>query len=133
MSSGEAADRGARPENSAGRRRRLYSDDEKRRLVVESFEPGASVSGIAQRQGMNANLLFTWRRQMRPAPSGEPAMELIPIEIVGAVESSPATPLPTGGRGAIEITLTGGARVHVDAHVNEAALKRVLAALKATT
>ena len=134
MSSVETAIRGARPEKSAGRRRRLYSDEEKRQLVAESFEPGASVSGIAQRQGMNANLLFTWRRQMRPAPSGEPAMELIPIEIVGSADDSPAaTVAPAARRGAIEITLVGGARVHVDAHVNEAALKRVLSALKAMT
>jgi len=61
-------------------------------------------------------------------------MELIPVEIVGAAESSPAMAAATAERrGAIEITLVGGARVHVDANVNEAALKRVLSALKATT
>jgi len=116
----------------AGRRRKTYSDEEKRLLVAESFEPGASVSGIAQRQGMNANLLFTWRRQMRPEPTAERAMELIPVEIVGAQDASPVTTAPADRRGAIEITLASGARVHVDAHVNEAALKRVLSALKAT-
>jgi hypothetical protein len=36
-------------------------------------------------------------------------------------------------RGTIEIALIGGARVHFDANVNEAALKWVLSALKATT
>jgi transposase len=82
---------------------------------------------------MNANLLFTWRRQMRPMASTEPAMEMIPVEIVGAPESSPGrTAAPTERRGAIEIALAGGVRVQVDAHVNEAALKRVLSALKAT-
>lgn len=102
--------------------------------MAESFEPGASVSGVAQRHGMNANLLFTWRRQMRPTPTAEPRMELIPVEIVGAAESSTAMPAsPTERRGAIEIALVGGARVQVDANVNEAALKRVLSALKATT
>ena len=134
MSSSEAAGRGARPDKSPGRRRRTYSDDEKQRLVAESFEPGASVSGIAQRHGMNANLLFTWRRQMRPTPTAEPAMELIPVEIVGGVGSSPAVAAAlVERRGAIEIALAGGARVQVDANVNEAALKRVLSALKATT
>ena len=91
------------------------------------------MSGIAQRHGMNANLLFTWRRQMRPTPTAEPAMELIPVEIVSAAESSPATATPPERRGVIEIALVGGARVQVDANVNEAALKRVLSALKATT
>ena len=32
-------------------------------MVAESFTPGASVSKVAQRYGLNANLLFTWRRQ----------------------------------------------------------------------
>lgn len=63
----------------AGRRRKTYSDEEKRRLVAESFESGASVSGIAQRHGMNSNLPFTWRLQMRPEPTADRAMELIPV------------------------------------------------------
>ena len=42
-------------------------------------------------------------------------------------------PTAADRRGAIEITLVGGARVRVDANINEAALKRVLSALKATT
>jgi transposase len=92
------------------------------------------VSGIAQRHGMNANLLFTWRRQMRPAPIAAPALEMIPVEIVGASEGSSATTAaPAERRGAIEISLACGVRVQVDANVNEAALKRVLLALKATT
>jgi transposase len=134
MPSHEAAGRSVHPYKPAGRRRQTYSDDEKQRLVAESFEPGESVSGVAQRHGMNANLLFTWRRQMRPTLTAEPTMELIPVEIVGAAESSPVmAAAPTERRGAIEIALVGGARVQVDANVNEAALKRVLSALKATT
>jgi transposase-like protein len=31
-------------------------------MVAESFAAGASVSKVAQRHGVNANLLFTWRR-----------------------------------------------------------------------
>jgi transposase-like protein len=32
-------------------------------MIAESFAPGAFVSKVAQRCGVNANLLFTWRRQ----------------------------------------------------------------------
>ena len=61
-------------------------------------------------------------------------MELIPVQIVGTPDSSAAlAAAPTERRGAIEISLVGGARVQVDGHVNEAALKRVLSALKAMT
>ena len=58
---------------TGGRRRRFWSAEEKRRLVAESFMPGASVSKVAQRYGVNANLLFTWRRQeaRSAAASGE--------------------------------------------------------------
>ena len=46
----------------AVRQRRFWSSEEKRRMVAESFTPGASVSKVAQRYGVNANLSFTWRR-----------------------------------------------------------------------
>jgi transposase len=92
------------------------------------------VSRVAQRHAINANLLFTWRRQMRPLSTTEPPMELIPVEVVGGPEGSrDLAAMAPERRGAIEITLVGGARVQVDANVNEAALKRVLSALKATT
>jgi transposase len=32
------------------------------RMVEESLEPGASVSLVARRHGVNPNQLFTWRR-----------------------------------------------------------------------
>src|SRR5258707_3342469 len=44
-------------------RRRQRSEAERRRIVAESFEPGASVSVVARRHDVNANLLFTWRRR----------------------------------------------------------------------
>jgi transposase len=49
------------------------------------------------------------------------------------IEAAETSRGPTERRGAIEIAFVGGARVQVDANVNEAALKRVLSALKATT
>ena len=53
------------PTAVAKRRRRLWSDNEKRRIVAETLCPGASVADIARRHGMNANLLFNWRRTAR--------------------------------------------------------------------
>jgi transposase len=113
------------------RRRRSYSLEEKLQLVAESYEPGASVSLVARRHDINANLLFTWRRQMRdPTPVRSP-LELIPIEIVSAPPAPPAVAVEAAPGGMIEIILAGGVRVRVDAGVSEAALKRVLAAVKA--
>lgn len=45
------------------RRRQSYSREEKLRIVKETHEPGASVSVVARRHDVNANLVFTWRRQ----------------------------------------------------------------------
>jgi transposase len=115
---------------SAPRRRRSYSPEEKRRLVAESCEPGASVSLVARRHDINANLLFTWRRQLRAPMPAAAALDLIPIEIVGAAPSAvPA--VEAEPHGMIEIILAGGVCVRVDARVSEAALKRVLSALRA--
>ena len=46
------------------RRRRYWTRDEKRRIVVESLEDGASAADVARRHDLNANLLFTWRRKI---------------------------------------------------------------------
>ena len=42
--------------------RRRWSEAEKSRIVAESHEPGVSVSVVARRNDVNANLVFTWRR-----------------------------------------------------------------------
>ena len=51
-----------------GRRRRSWTRDEKRRIVEESLEDGASIAEVARRHELNANLLFTWRRKMGVEP-----------------------------------------------------------------
>ena len=47
------------------RRRRRWSEAQKRQIVSESREPGVSVSVVARRYNVNANQVFTWRRQYR--------------------------------------------------------------------
>ena len=109
------------------RRRRFWSADEKRRMVGESLAPGASVSKVAQRYGVNANLLFTWRRQeTRDAAGGglEP-LKLLPVTV--ADEGTPAAPIAlSAATGRMEIALVGGERIVVGADVDAAAFARVL-------
>lgn len=112
------------------RRRRVWSADEKRRIVAESFEPNASVAVVARRHGLNANLLFTWRRRFGSAGSARPQkpVEIVPVTI--AAENAPAAlaaPSAMGGR--IEIVLSAGTRVIVGADVEAAALARVIKVL----
>ena len=153
------------------RSRRSWSDEEKRRIVAEAVLPGASVADIARRHGVNANLVFNWRKTARAVlsvaePNASPVAlpvnpslaaehgEFIPIGVIGQAEDAEPTliagPSSTvvGGTpsrretlsrpgmderpGVIEIDLADGVRVRVDAFVNERALRRVLAILKAT-
>ncbi len=111
-------------------RRRSWSLEEKRRLVAETFAPGASVSKVARRYDLNTNMLFTWRREMAggKAHASESALKLIPATITAEVPA-PALPAPTEMSGRMEIVLAGGDRVIVGADVDAAALARVVKAL----
>ncbi len=112
------------------RRRRLWSAEEKRRIVAETLEPGASVSVVARRHDLNANMLFTWRREAGVVGSNvaDSAITFVPAMIAAepATACPPAPPLPAGR---IEIALAGGDRVIVGADVDAAALARVVKVL----
>ena len=110
-----------------GRRRRSWSLDEKRRIVDESLEDGASLAEVARRHDLNANQLFTWRRQFGVEATGpRDIAPILPVTI--ALETAAEEPGP-GSSGQIEIVLTGGDRILVWSDVETAALMRVLKAL----
>jgi transposase-like protein len=111
-------------------RRRFWSAEEKRRMVAESLMPGASAAKVAQRYGVNANLLFTWRRQeTRCAADGGEPLQLLPVTVADA--GAPAAPVAAPGlAGRMEIVLGGGERILVGADVDAAALARVIEALR---
>jgi transposase len=46
-------------------RRRRWSSEDKARIVVESLEPGVSVSEVARRHELSPQQLFEWRRKAR--------------------------------------------------------------------
>jgi transposase len=105
-------------------------EDEKRQIVAETYERGASVSAVARRHDLNANLLFSWRRVMgRVAPvSADEPTRFVPAVIGTEVEAA-STPVPPPPGGAMEIVLVDGDRVIVDRTVDGAALARVIEAL----
>jgi transposase len=120
------------PDRNGARRRRFWSSDEKRRMVAETFTPGASVSEVAQRYGVNANLLFTWRRRnaRSAARGGAEPFELLPVRV--SDERAPAAPVEASARvlvGRMEIVLAAGERILVGVDVDTAALARVVKAL----
>ena len=54
--------------------RRQFSEELKRRVVAETYRPGASISEIARRYGIDVRLLFRWRKTCGPEPfaGGQP-------------------------------------------------------------
>jgi transposase len=123
----------------APRRRREHSEGFKRDLVARSLEPGVSVAAIAMDSGINANLLFGWRRRhlqslarAEPAPVRSPAAVLLPVSIESCpreVHYAAPTPPARSGSGTIEIEI-GSARVRLRGPVDDASLRSVLTALR---
>jgi transposase len=113
----------------ARRRRRVWSDEEKRQIVAETLAPGASVSIVARRHDLNANMLFTWRRQIGPSgllpASG--AVTFVPAAITP--EAAPTAPAESLLVGRMEIVLAGGDRIIAGPDVDAAALARVVKVL----
>ena len=120
------------------RRRREHSAQFKRDLVARSLQPGVSVAAIAMEGGINANLLFGWRRKHLDAMAQagaepcQPAAVLLPVSFETAPAQGPSPSLappmrPAGG--AIEIEI-GNARVRLRGSVDEVSLRTVLTALR---
>jgi len=127
-----------KPVVRAPRRRREHSAEFKKELVARSLEPGVSVAAIAMEGGINANLLFGWRRKhlnsmaQADRASRQPSAVLLPVSIEAAPADKPCTPSSSPMRlagGAIEIDI-GNARVRLRGAVDEASLRTVLTALR---
>ncbi len=135
--------------------RRRWPVARKRSIVLESWAPGVVVSALCRQNGIGSGQLSTWRREMREGKLGEPYPAV--LHFAQAVVAEPTTigrlpqPQPDSApdqpRGkaasaskrqrrrpadgdAIEIGLPNGMVVRVGADVDQAALSRVLAAVK---
>ena len=120
--------------------RRRYSLAEKRAIVEETQARGASVPEVAQRHGINHNLIFGWRRLYQQgllsAEATAASVPLLPVR----------SQLPRSFRGrtwpqrrhlagaqradaAIEIEFGGKVRLVIRGAVDRATLDRVIAVL----
>ena len=102
----------------------------KREIVAGSTAPGASVSVVARRYGVNANQVFGWRRRYGEAsepPSVQPSTTgLVPVTITPGPEGEVASPPAPTTSETIEIEVGDGCRVRVGSSFDGRALKRVL-------
>lgn len=121
-----------------GRRRRSYSVEEKLRIVQETLKPGASVSVVARRHDINANMVFTWRRHheqgsLVSVPRKPRKPRLLPVIVQpdeaehGSRKSDLAQrdvlPTPTGR---IEIEFPAGMRLRTDGMVDADTLRAAI-------
>ena len=113
-------------------KRRFRTVEEKRRIVEEALQPGASVALVARAHGVNANQLFGWRRLYQQgrleAKVGEtPA--LLPVRVIGAsvteAERSTAVPTRRTPSGMIHVELPKG-QLRIAGRVDAEALRVVL-------
>jgi len=112
-----------------GCHRRYWSDEEKRRIVAETLVSGASVSEIALKHGVNANLVFTWRRD--PRFDGVLDEErFLPVMVEAGDQ---AAPVDSSVSGRMDIELGCGTLLRVDRSVDGRALARVLRALRSVS
>ncbi|WP_019200262.1 IS66-like element accessory protein TnpA [Afipia birgiae] len=114
-------------------RRRRWSEEEKARIVLESLSEPRLVAATARRYGLSRSLLVTWRRAFAAnrAQSGAGFVRAVVAEDgpvrSAALSSQGATSHATERR--IEIELTGGRRIIVDASVDVEALGRIVEVL----
>ena len=107
--------------------------DFKRRLAGLACRPGISVAGLALEHGLNANLLFKWRRQYRAGKFGAPLPEhamgeaprLLPVLTAALAVPQEAALSVSGPAAEIEIVLRG-AMVRLRGEVGRSTLAMVL-------
>ncbi len=109
------------------RKRRLWDDDEKRRIVAQTRVAGISVSQVARRYDVNANLVFKWLRDPRFKLPEEEASSFLPMEVVA--EAAPAPPAEAPSDTKIEIALANGHRVSISGAFDAAAISHLVRGL----
>lgn len=95
--SGPGNDVGERPHPS----QRRWSDEERARIVSETYEPGASIKSVADRHGVSDTTLSKWRRRARTgslpgAGAGEAVPPFVSL-VVGGVSPGQSVTIETHG------------------------------------
>ena len=117
--------------------RRLWEDGEKIRIVAQTRVPGVSVSQVARRYDVNANLVFKWLRDPRfnPPPEDGFNASFLPVEVVAAppVVDPPVITTPVieskASGSTVEIVLPTGHRISVSGAYDPDALCRLVRGL----
>lgn len=110
-------------------KRKYRSKEERRRIVEETLEPGASVAVIARSHGVNANQVFQWRKLYHEGglDPETPSTQLIPVRIAETVNESVRPVRFTSGTIHIEM---GKVQLRVEGNVDPECLRIILEQLR---
>ena len=106
-------------------KRRYRTKQERRQVVEETLQPGASVAVIARRHGVNANQVFQWRKLYREGRLDvEPVTaQLVPVRMAEVMSDElPSVKLRTG----LIVVEVGRARIRIEGSVDVEALRLIL-------
>ena len=116
--------------------RRNFRVADKKRIVAEAMAPGASVSGVARRYGIDTRLLFRWKREFAPPP--EPVF--LPVTVSDGPKQSGADAAPASPHSGpviverpsnkIEVELVGGWRVRFGRDTEPEAVRAMIELLE---
>ncbi len=113
-------------------KRRRRSLEEKRRIVEETLESGASVARVARRHAVNANQVFYWRKKYREGRLGKGrSSNLLPVAVSDIPWNKSGPVRGASSRcplGAMEIKLPKG-QLRITGSVEAEALRIVLECL----
>lgn len=74
--------------------RRRFSEEDKRQIVAEAVQPGASLSEVARRYGIAARVLFRWKQQLKIAAPMFVSVQLTDANIASDAALSDKEPVP---------------------------------------
>jgi transposase len=111
--------------NQPEAKRRYRSKQERRQIVEETLQPGASVAVIAREHGVNANQVFHWRKLYREGRlEAEPgAAQLVPVRISEVMSGEQ---VPTKFYAGVIVVEIGRARIRVEGAVDTDSLRLIL-------
>lgn len=110
---------------------RHWPDEIKAKIVSESLRPGTKVTEVAQRYGLRANSLSTWRTMARQGKLILPAPEDA-VEFAAVIVDPPVSEPPPRAVGRTEIVL-GAVTIRLEEGASVARIAAIASALATAT
>ncbi|MGF0524163.1 IS66-like element accessory protein TnpA [Agrobacterium pusense] len=110
---------------------RHWPDEVKAKIVSESLRPGITVNEVAQRYGLRANSLSTWRTMARQGKLILPAPEDA-VEFAAVIVDPPVSEPPPKTVGRAEI-IVGPVTIRLEEGASAARIAAIARALAAAT